>query len=96
MFQDVSINCDVLYPFTMIHSFITLEKMSYKVTLPLHDFFPHKGCGALSIVIVPISKNTCNMSRISPELYFHSMNGPLRNRNFWCISRAILEPFKIW
>ena len=36
-----------------------------------------------------IQKNTCNMSRISPEPYFHSMNGPIWNRNFWCIFKAI-------
>ncbi len=35
------------------------------------------------------------MSRISPELYFHSTNGPLQNRNVWCIFRAI-QAFQIY
>ena len=46
---------------------------------------PYKG----HLVIVPISKNISNMSRISPEPYIHSTNGPSWNQNFWCISRAI-------
>ena len=61
-----------------------------------------QGCGTLSMGIVPISKkNTCDMSRTSPEPYFHSTNGPLQNWNFWCIlnqvnriSKSDFRPFQ--